>query len=65
MINRNIDPKCLPISATIDLTTTGYFTNYYQICVRNKYALQMAKLCHIYQLLHVHIQDNCVSIYTS
>ena len=39
-----------------------YLTNYCQICAINKYDPQIP---HIYQLLHVKISDNYVSIYTS
>ena len=34
-------------------------------CQKKKYAPQMPYICHIYQLLNVHIYDNYVSIYAS
>ena len=56
------------IFSQIYLNTTNcniYFTHYCPICARNKHDPQMPNICHICQLVHVHISDNQVSIYTS
>ena len=61
----HLDPTVLYTEVKKQQTTTLYLLCYCHICARNKYSTEMPHICHICQLLCVHIWEKYASIYTS
>ena len=62
MLHGHTDPLFFHVSATTQSTAIST-SRYCHVCVNNKYASQIPHICHICELLHVHIWNNDVSTF--